>query len=127
MTTTTAPAPTATSPADRAAAGRQAIIDCPDSFENLQGEGDRDLVQHAASSDERVLAALDAIGDLTAEQTPYLGQYLAEQLVENAIAAEAALQLGAYRAAKSASVPDTGLAYDLTDPKHPGFLDRLGV
>lgn len=129
MTTTTAAAPTVTTPAERAAAGRQAIADCPEAFDELQGEGDRELVEHAASNDENVLQALDAIGELTADELPYLGKFLAEQLVEDAIEAETQKQLGAYRAARRTTVTaeDASLAYEPTDPKHPGFLDRVGV
>lgn len=129
MTTTTAAAPTATTPAERAAAGRQAIADCPEAFEELQGEGDRELVEHAASSDENVLQALDAIGELTADELPYLGKYLAEQLVEDAIEAETQKQLGAYRAARRTMIvtEDNSLAYEPNDPKHPDFLDRVGA
>lgn len=129
MTTTTAPAPTATSPAERAAAGRQAIADCPEAFEELRGEGDRELVDHAASNDENVNAALDTIGELSAEEAPYLGKFLAEQLVEDAIEAEYRKQLGSYRAARRTAVSeeDMALAYEPNDPKHPDFLNRLGV
>jgi hypothetical protein len=129
MTTTAASAPTVISPAERAAAGRQAIADCPTAFDDLQGDGDRDLVDFAASNDENVIAALDAIGELHADQTHLLGQYLAEQLVEDAIEAEARKQLASYRAARRTTVSneDAALAYEPTDPKHPDFLDRLGV
>lgn len=129
MTTTAASALTAISPAERAAAGRQAIADCPTAFDELQGEGDRELVDHAASNDDNVNAALDAIGEIHADQAHLLGQYLAEQLVEDAIEAEYRKQLGAYRAERRTTVPDqeTALAYEPTDPKHPDFLDRLGV
>jgi hypothetical protein len=129
MTTTAASAPTALTPAERAAAGRQAIADCPEAFENLRGDGDQDLVDFASSNDENVNAALDTIGELGPDEAHLLGQYLAEQLVEDAVEAEARKQLGAYRAAQRTTVSDTdqALAYEPTDPKHPGFLDRLGV
>jgi hypothetical protein len=116
------------SPAERAAAGRQAIADCPEAFEELHGEGDRELVEHAAASDDNVNAALDTIGELNADEAPYLGKFLAEQLVEDAIQAEYRKQLGAYRAApRTASDEEAAVAYEPTDPKHPGYLDRLGV
>lgn len=129
MTTTTAAAPTVTTPAERAAAGRQAIAECPESFEDLQGEGDRELVEHAASKDENILQALDAIGGLSAEEAPYLGKYLAEHLVEDAVEAEAQKQLGAYREARrtAISTEDNALAYEPADPKHPDFLARIGA
>lgn len=129
MTTTAASAPTALTPSERAAAGRQAIADCPEAFENLRGDGDQDLVDFASSNDENVNAALDTIGELGPDEAHLLGQYLAEQLVEDAVEAEARKQLGAYRAAQRTVVSDTdqALAYEPTDPKHPGFLDRLGV
>jgi len=129
MTTTTAPAPTAISPAERAAAGRQAIADCPEAFEELQGDGDRDLVEFAAANDENVNAALETIGELSAEEAPYLGKFLAEQLVEDAIEAEARKQLASYRAARRTALSDedTALAYEPNNPKHPDFLDRICV
>lgn len=129
MTTTTASAPAVITPAERAAAGRQAIADCPTAFDELQGEGDRELVDHAAASDENVIAALDAIGELHADQTHLLGQYLAEQLVEDAIEAEYRKQLGSYRAERRTTVSeaDAALAYEPNDPKHPDYLNRLGV
>jgi hypothetical protein len=77
MTTTIAAAPTATTPAERAAAGREAIADCPEAFEDLQGDGDRELVEHAASKDENVLRALETIGDFSSDELPYLGKFLA--------------------------------------------------
>jgi hypothetical protein len=129
MTTTAASAPTVITPAERAAAGRQAIADCPTAFDDLRGDGDRDLVDHAASNDDNVNAALDAIGELHADQAHLLGQYLAEQLVEDAIEAEARKQLASYRAARRTVVSDedAALAYEPNSPKHPDFLDRLGV
>lgn len=129
MTTTTAFAPAAITPAERAAAGRKAIADCPEVFDDLQGEGDRDLVEHAASKDENILQALATIGELPAEELPYLGKFLAEQLVEDAIEAETQKQLGAYRASRRTMVTDEdhSLAYEPNDPKHPGFLDRIGA
>jgi hypothetical protein len=128
MTTTAATALVTISPAERAAAGRQAIADCPTAFDDLQGDGDRELVDFAASSDDNVNAALDAIGELHADQTHLLGQYLAEQLVEHAIEAEYRKQLGDYRSRpKVVADADAALAYESTDPKHPNFLDRLGV
>jgi hypothetical protein len=129
MTTTTAPAPAVTTPAERAAAGRHAIANCPTAFEELQGEGDRELVEHAAANDDNVNAALDAIGEIHADQAHLLGRYLAEQLVEDAIEAEYRKQLGSYRAARRTTVSDedAALAYDPTDPKHPDYLSRLGV
>lgn len=125
MTTTAAAAPTATTDADRAEAGRQAIATCPEAFEELSGEGDQQLVEYAAKDDAKVLAALDAIGELTAEQQPYLGKFLAEQLVEDAIEAESVKQLGAYRAARRTQISIDPLAYEENDPKHPGYLDRV--
>ena len=129
MTITTAPEPATISPADRAAAARKSISDCPTAFDELKGEGDRELFEHAAASDDNVNAALDAIGELHSDQVHLLGQYLAEQLVEDAIEAEYQKQLGAYRAERRTvvSAEDAALAYELNDPKHPGFLDRLGV
>lgn len=123
MTTTAAAAPT--TDADRAEAGRQAIATCPEAFEELSGDGDQQLVEHAAKDDAKVLAALASIGELTAEQQPYLGKFLAEQLVEDAIEAESVKQLGAYRAARQAQVTIDPLAYDENDPKHPAYLDRV--
>jgi hypothetical protein len=129
MTTTTVSAPAEITPAERAAAGRQAITDCPEAFDELRGEGDRDLVEFAASNDDNVNAALDAIGELSAEEAPYMGKFLAEQLVEDAIEAEASKQLASYRAARRTVVSeeDAALAYEPNDPKHPDFLNRLGV
>lgn len=129
MTTTTAAAPTATTPAERAAIGRQAIADCPEAFENLRGDGDRDLVEFAAADDQKVLAALDAIGELSEDEAPFLGQYLAEQLVEDAVEAEAGKHLRAYRSARLNAAPaaDQALAYEANDPKHPDFLVRIGA
>ncbi|MET4144145.1 hypothetical protein [Arthrobacter sp. UYCo732] len=128
MTTTTAAAPTLTTPAERAAAGRKAIADCPEAFEELQSDGDRELVEHAASKDENILQALEAIGELPADQLPYLGKFLAEQLVEDAIEAETQKQLGAYLVARRpAADEDASLAYEPNDPKHPDFLDRIGA
>lgn len=130
MTTTTETAPTATTPADRAAAGRRAIADCPTAFASLRGDGDEELVNHAASNDDNVNAALDKIGDLTQDEAPLLGQYLAEQLAEDATEAEYERQLGAYRDAWQMTDPsyeDQVLAYDHRDPKHPDFLHHIGV
>lgn len=96
-------------------------------MENLRGDGDDELLAYAASDDARVVEALDAIGELPAEDLPSLGRLLAEQLVEDAIEAEAAKQLGAYRAAKAAVTVIDPAAYEVTDPKHPDFLNRIGV
>lgn len=129
MTTNTASAPTIFSLADRAAAGRRAIENCPTAFDDLQGEGDRELVDHAAASDENVNAALDAIGEIHTDQAHLLGQYLAEQLVEDAIEAEYRKQLGTYRSEHRIALTsdDAAAAYEPEDPKHPDFLNRLGV
>ncbi|MGY4541384.1 hypothetical protein ACVWY0_001293 [Arthrobacter sp. UYNi723] len=129
MTATTAAAPTVTTSAQRAAAGRQAIADCLEAFEDLRGEGDRELVEQAAANDENVLKALDTVGELTADQAPYLGKFLAEQLFEGAVEAEYQRQLDSYRSARPAAFidEDADLAYEPTDPKHSGFLDRAGA
>ena len=129
MTTTRAAAPTVTTSAQRAAAGRQAIADCPEAFEDLRGEGDRELVEQAAADDENVLKALTRVGELTADQAPYLGKYIAEQLFEDAVEAEYRKQLGYYRPGRRTTFinEDATLAYEPTDPKHPGFLDRAGA
>ncbi|WP_230854573.1 hypothetical protein [Arthrobacter terrae] len=129
MTSSPSAAPTVTSPAERASAGRQAITDCPYTFEELQGDGDAELVEHAAACDENVNAALDRIGELGVDEAHLLGKFLAEQLVQNAIDAEYKEQLGAYRAAPRTTIPeeDGVLAYELNDPKHPDYLDRLGI
>lgn len=121
MTATSAPALT---DAARAEAGRQAIANCPYAFEELR-DGDEQLVECAARDDLKVLAALDTIGDLTEDELPHLGKYLAEQLVEDAIEAEAAKQLGAYRAARAMQITIDPLAYEVNDPKHPDYLDRI--
>jgi hypothetical protein len=113
-----------TTDAERAEAGRRAIAECPTAFEELRGEGDELLVEYASRDDLKVLAALDAIGELSAEELPQLGQLLAEQLVEDAIEAEAAKQLGRYRAERR-EIADSRDAYELNDPKHPDFLERL--
>lgn len=123
MTISAAPAVTASTPADRAAAGRQAIADCPEAFDELRGEGDRELLDHAASIDTNVVAALDAIGAVPQYQSHLLGKFLAEQIVEDAIDAEATKQLGAYRAAKAVETVIDPEAYEANDPKHPDFLD----
>ncbi|HEX9086742.1 MAG TPA: hypothetical protein VF867_04370 [Arthrobacter sp.] len=123
MTTSAAPTLTASTPAARAAAGRQAIADCPEAFEELRGEGDRELLEHAASIDTNVIAALDTIGAVPQHQSHLLGKFLAEQIVEDAIDAEATKQLGAYRAAKATEIVTDPAAYDYSDPKHPAFLD----
>lgn len=123
-TSATAAAP-AQSDADRAEAGRQAIANCPEAFEDLRGEGDEQLVEFAARDDASVIYALDRIGELTEAELPLLGKYLAEQLVEDAVEAEAAKQLGAYRAARATQVTVDPLAYELNDPKHPDYLERV--
>jgi hypothetical protein len=112
----------ATTDAERAEAGRRAIAECPTAFEELRGEGDEQLVEYAARDDLKVLAALDAIGELSAEELPRLGQFLAEQLVEDAVEAEATKQLGHYRAERRETA-DSRDAYELNDPKHPDFLE----
>jgi len=128
MTTSAATVLTASTPATRAAAaGRQAIADCPAAFEELRGEGDRELFEHAASNATSVVAALDAIGAVPHYQSHLLGKFLAEQIVEDAIGAEATKQLGAYRAGKATEIVIDPAAYESNDPKHPDFLDRLGV
>jgi hypothetical protein len=122
-TSATAAAPTVSTSAERAAAGRQAIADCPESFEDFRGEGDKELVEQAAADDENVLKALDTVGELTADQAPYLGKFLAEQLFEDAMEAEYQQQLDSYRAERrtsSSDEDDAVLAYDATDPKHAG-------
>jgi len=129
MTTTTAAAPTVTTSAERAAAARQAITECPEAFEELRGEGDRELVEQASANDENVLKALATVGKLTADQAPYLGKFLAEQLVEDAVEAEYQKQLDSYRSECRTAFTDedADLAYEPTDPKHPGFLSRVGA
>jgi hypothetical protein len=128
-TTATPAAPTVSSSAERAAAGRQAIADCPEAFEDLRGEVDQDLVELAASDDENVLKALDTAGDLPADEAPYLGKFLAEQLFEDAMDAEYQQQLASYRAERDTAFTDedANLAYEATDPKHPGFMDCAGA
>lgn len=128
-TGTSAAAPAVTTSAERAEAGRQAIADCPESFEDLRGEGDRELVEDAASNDENILKALATVGELSADQAPYLGKFLAEQLFEDAVEAEYQKQLGSYRSERQTAFTDedADLAYEATDPKHPGFLDRAGA
>ena len=123
MTATSAPADFALTDADRAEAGRQAITSCPEAFDELRGEGDEQLVEFAAKDDAKILAALDAIGELPASDLPLLGKFLAEQLVEDAIEAEYTKQLGGYRAAKAAETVIDPLSYEVTDRKHPGFLE----
>lgn len=93
----------------------------------MTGDGDRDLVEHA--DDASILRALDEIGDLSPEEGPLLGKFLAERLLEDAVEEEARNWVGLYRAQRqSESEPvDQDLAYEVTDPKHPGYLERLGV
>jgi hypothetical protein len=128
-TTTSAAVPTVTTSAERAAAGRQTIAVCPEAFEDLRGEGDRELVDQAASNDENVLKALATVGELTADQAPYLGRFLAEQLVADAVEAEYQKQLDSYCSELRTAFTDedADLAYEPTDPKHPGFLNRVGA
>lgn len=129
ITTTSAAAPTVTTSAERAAAARQAIADCPAAFEELRGEGDRELVEQAAANDENVLKALATVGELTADQAPYLGKLLAEQLVEDAVEAECQKQLDSYRSERRTAFTDEDpdLACEPTDPKNSGFLNRVGA
>jgi hypothetical protein len=124
MTTarTTAPAaPTVFSSAELADAGRQAIVACPESFEDLRGEGDQELVELAASDDENILKALATVGDLPADEAPYLGKFLAEQLFEDAMDAEYQQQLASYCAERHTvfTDEDADLAYEATDPSTP--------
>lgn len=76
-----------------------------------------------------MLKALATIGELTADQAPYLGKFLAEQLVEDAVEAEYQKQLDSYRSERRTTFTDedTDLAYEPTEPKHSGFLNRVGA
>lgn len=115
--------------AEKLTAARTALESCETAFEELQGDGDEDLVRHELSNDDAVLRAVADISDLTDEEAADFGRYLAEKLVENAVEAEAAKQLRSYRAARHLTVvpDDQRLAYEPNDPKHPDFLDRIGA
>lgn len=107
--------------AECAAAGRTAIDTDGHAFDDLTGEGDSDLVAHEAADDAKVLRAIADLGDLEAGDAEHFGQYLAEQLVENAVQAEADHWLGRYRAERHHDAPaaDQADAYEPEDPKNP--------
>lgn len=86
-------------------------------------------MDQAAANDENILKALATVGELTADQAPHLGKFLAEQLVEDAVEAEYRKQLDSYRSEGRTAFTDehADLAYEPTDPKHPRILDRTGA
>lgn len=104
---------------ERAIAGRRAIEADAHAFDDLTGEGDSDLVEYELRDDAKVLHAIEDLGQLEASHVEHFGQYLAEQLVENAIQAESDHWLGRYRAERQEAPADQADAYEPEDPKHP--------
>lgn len=110
-------------PDERFAAAREAVATSPHTWEELGGEGEKDLIEAALEDDAILNKALADVGELEGEQRSYLGKYVAEAINEIIVEAEASRWLSKYRSGGLRAVPaaEQELAYEPNDPKHPGY------
>lgn len=106
-------------PDERFAAAREAVATSPYTWEELGGEGVKELIESAIEDEAVLNKALAEVGELEGEQQAYLGKYVAEAVNEIIVEAEASYWLSAIRGRREAPV-DQELAYERNDPKHPG-------
>lgn len=106
-------------PDERFAAAREAVATSPHTWEELGGEGVRELIESAIEDEAVLNKALAEVGELEGEQRAYLGKYVAESVNEIIVEAEASYWLSAIRGRGQAPVADQELAYERNDPKHP--------
>lgn len=74
----------------RLAAVREAIATSPYVWEDLADDGVREWVEPSIEDDALLAAALVSLGTLSAEERPYLGKFVVEQIYEMLTSAEAA-------------------------------------
>ncbi|MCQ6271945.1 hypothetical protein ACIQF8_03825 [Pseudarthrobacter sp. NPDC092184] len=74
----------------RLAAVREAIATSPYVWEDLADDGVREWVEPSVQDDALLAAALVSLGTLSAEERPYLGKFVVEQIYEMLTSAEAA-------------------------------------
>ncbi|MFB0839985.1 hypothetical protein ACETK3_18515 [Arthrobacter sp. E44] len=85
-----------TDPRGRLAAVREAIATSPYTWEELAADGVREWVEKSIGDDTLLAAAIDSLGDLESEESPYLGKFTAERIYEILTDAEAAYWRRAY-------------------------------
>lgn len=109
-------------PDERFAAAREAIATSPHTWEELGGEGVKELIESAVEDEAILNKALAEVGELVGEQREFLGKYVAEAINEIIVEAEASFWLASYRdGQRQTPVAEQELAYEPNDPKHPGY------
>ena len=73
----------------RLLAVREMIATSPYTWEDLPVEGSRERIERAAEDDALLTVAVDSVGELKAEERPYLGKFVAEQIHEMLAEADA--------------------------------------
>ncbi|MGV0108914.1 hypothetical protein [Arthrobacter sp. CP30] len=110
---------------NRTAAVREAI-NARDTGAETFNDGEIDLLDHLVDDDRALLKALHDNRSLEVGEQGDFGSILATDLIENAHRHEAAQMQAQWRSSPRPSVDvEPDLAYDIRDPKHPGFLDRV--
>lgn len=109
-------------PDERFAAAREAVATSPHTWEELGGEGVKELIESAIEDEAVLNKALAQVGELDGEQREFLGKFVAEAVNEIIVEAEASFWLASYRGGqRQTQVAEQELAYDPNDPKHPGY------
>ncbi|MCR1163290.1 MULTISPECIES: hypothetical protein [Micrococcaceae] len=68
----------------RLAAIREAIAASPHVWDDLSADGVQEGVESSIEDDALLVAAVDSLGDLNAEERPYFGKFLAETYLRDA-------------------------------------------
>lgn len=114
-------------PDERFAAAREAIATSPYTWEDLGGEGVKELIESAIEDEAILNKALAEVGELEGDAQALLGKFTAEVVNEIIVGAEAAFWLSSYRNGRRQSAADQELAYDRNDPKHPAHQGLLAA
>lgn len=113
-------------PADRANAARDAVNSCPVAFEDLTGGGMQETVEERLTDDVKVIKSVNGLGGLAQEERAYFGKFVADRLYEDSVTEEMDKYFAGWQQNRAtAAAPDPELAYELNDPKHPQYLNRI--
>ncbi|MCU6479013.1 hypothetical protein [Arthrobacter sp. A2-55] len=110
----------------RVQAARDAVSKSEDAFD--EAEMDEADIRLLLADDQLVLQAATDLQGVEPESHQFFGAFLVGQLAENFHAAEALAWSEIYHRERVAyATSDAWDAYEIDDPKHPDYLERLGL